>query len=245
MIKNFKTKFNNFFSFYENIERKSVIWILVVLFFWFNYIGVVIYPYIFRWVDFIFKTNFLKSGIAYNIFVFLSSLFWIFLILFFDKKWKLKWKFKLNYKIFITIIIGLYMAAFLEIIASYLVSMFRENTIPQNQKVIDVYKKTSQFGLFFLSVILAPIVEEFLFRFSIINIFSNIKNGSFLGIILSSLYFGYVHIDTALATGQWHELFWLIYYGGCGLVFAFAYYIHRNILVAILLHFLINLGSFI
>lgn len=97
----------------------------------------------------------------------------------------------------------------------------------------------SQFGLIAItSVILAPIVEELFFRGVIFRSFA--KYNVALAMVVSSLVFGFVHIYQALFAGDLTQLFYLIQYGGMGLVLAWVYVARRNIGAAIFVHLLNN-----
>jgi hypothetical protein len=80
-----------------------------------------------------------------------------------------------------------------------------------------------------LTVIVAPIVEEPVMRGLILG---RVFNNSYLGVILSSLLFGLLHMPTDI--GSW------IIYGGMGLVLAIVYHKTQKLEYTIAIHFINN-----
>lgn len=80
-----------------------------------------------------------------------------------------------------------------------------------------------------LTVIVAPIVEETVMRGLILG---RVFNNSYLGVILSSLLFGLLHMPTDI--GSW------IIYGGMGLVLAVIYHKTQKLEYTIAIHFINN-----
>lgn len=83
--------------------------------------------------------------------------------------------------------------------------------------------------LIVLTVIAAPIVEETVMRGLILG---RTFNNSYLGVILSSLLFGSLHMPTDI--GSW------IIYGGMGLVLAVVYHKTQKLEYTIAIHFINN-----
>ena len=83
--------------------------------------------------------------------------------------------------------------------------------------------------LIVLTAIAAPIVEETVMRGLILG---RLFNNSYLGVILSSLLFGLLHIPTNI--GSW------IIYGGMGLVLAVVYHKTQKLEYTIAIHFINN-----
>ncbi len=225
----------------QKLELRSGFWLFAMLFIWFGWIGAYTTHRLFLIIDQTFNTAFARSGLWLNLGVFgLTSLF-ISIVLFFDKYWK--WDFKFDYqRAIMTIVIGYFCIILLSIFTNYLMSLFRENAIPTNQVGVNAIGRESKLGQIILTMFFAPFVEELLFRLGMIKVFSSSRFGLIFGLIISSLYFGFVHIDQALYAGNYIELIWLIYYGGAGLVFGLVYVYNKNIIPAILLHFLLNSG---
>ena len=83
--------------------------------------------------------------------------------------------------------------------------------------------------LIVLTAIAAPMVEETVMRGLILG---RVFNNSYLGVILSSLLFGLLHIPTNI--GSW------IIYGGMGLVLAVVYHKTQKLEYTIAIHFINN-----
>ena len=83
--------------------------------------------------------------------------------------------------------------------------------------------------LIVLTVIAAPIVEETVMRGLILG---RVFNNSYLGVIISSLLFGLLHMPTNI--GSW------VIYGGMGLVLAVVYHKTQKLEYTIAIHFINN-----
>jgi uncharacterized protein len=118
-------------------------------------------------------------------------------------------------------------------VANIIISFFVEGQ-PSNQEAIVKIFESSPMYVFFTAVIMAPLLEELVFRFSLRNIFG--KNWVF--IIISGLLFGFIHIMGA--TNFMEELVFLIPYSIPGFVFAYVLVKSDNIFVPIGLHFIHN-----
>ena len=95
----------------------------------------------------------------------------------------------------------------------------------------------------FQSVILAPILEELLFRGLV---FRSLRDKSkWLAIFASSFLFGFLHIYSALFAGDLSQLIYLFSYGGMGFAFSYAYEKRKTICVPILMHMINNLVAII
>jgi len=93
----------------------------------------------------------------------------------------------------------------------------------------------------FQSVILAPILEELLFRGLV---FRSLRDKSkWLAIFASSFLFGFLHIYSALFAGDLSQLIYLFSYGGMGFAFSYAYEKRKTICVPILMHMIILLDK--
>ncbi len=223
----------------QKLELKSGILLFAILVIWFDFLAGKASIWFFTSFDKIFNTQLSTSGFWLSFGVSFSSFIFVFLVLFFDKHWK--WKFKFDYKkALVTILIGYVMIISLSVLTRFLISLVRTEITSQNQAIVNIIGKESKIGQIILVMFFAPIVEESLFRLGAIKLFSASKYGLILGLIVSSLYFGYVHIDAALWSGNYTELLWLIYYGGTGLVFGLVYTYNKNLIPSICLHLLVN-----
>ncbi|MGL5640093.1 MAG: lysostaphin resistance A-like protein [Mycoplasmoidaceae bacterium] len=89
--------------------------------------------------------------------------------------------------------------------------------------------------MFFSIVIIAPLIEEFVFRSAIAEVASN----KWWAWPISTIFFAFVHISES---GDWINI---LIYIPMGLISGFSYYKFRNITFPILLHFGNNLVAFI
>lgn len=106
--------------------------------------------------------------------------------------------------------------------------------IAKNEEAVQNIIQTDPFYAFIATVLIAPFVEELIFRFSI----RKIINHDWLFIIVSGLFFGGMHI-----IGQadcWQDWLFILPYGIPGSVFAYAYVKSKNIFVPIILHAIHN-----
>ncbi|MFD1125837.1 CPBP family intramembrane glutamic endopeptidase [Lentilactobacillus raoultii] len=96
--------------------------------------------------------------------------------------------------------------------------------------------------MFIFGAILAPFLEELVFRKALIAAFKSVFNSTILSILLSSLLFGLAHWDwaeTALTSKA--ELMGLLLRFGMGVILSILYLKAKNIFVPIGIHMAINL----
>ncbi len=181
------------------------------------------------------------------------SLFFIFLILF--KEYFIE---QFNYlikhwrKIFLIIVLGFSSMLAAAAASTTIMEYFGVTETSENQEALNMLMEGSLFdkiSLFIFAVMLAPLVEELVFRKAIFGIF-DFKNPyekgklkyivhkvlvSGIAIFISSLVFGLIHVTTG-------DFVQIIYYSGLGVILGVFYIIgNKNIYVPIIVHFLINL----
>jgi membrane protease YdiL (CAAX protease family) len=106
---------------------------------------------------------------------------------------------------------------------------------PDNQSVVEDYLKISPLPMIISAVFLAPLKEEWLTRKLIIG--SIFKNHPVIGVIVSSLCFGLLHMIAGFS------FFGLLQYSLAGLLFGILYVRTKKIEVSIAAHFLNNFIS--
>ncbi|MBP0723761.1 CPBP family intramembrane metalloprotease [Bacillus sp. RG28] len=106
---------------------------------------------------------------------------------------------------------------------------------PNNQTVVEDYLKISPLPMIISAVFLAPLKEEWLTRKLIIG--SIFKNHPVIGVIVSSLCFGLLHMIAGFS------IFGLLQYSLAGLLFGILYVRTKKIEVSIAAHFLNNFIS--
>lgn len=108
-----------------------------------------------------------------------------------------------------------------------------------NQQLVETLLNGAPLLMMFQAVILAPIVEEVLYRGLIFRtVYSYNKNAAH---IISAFLFGFSHIYSALFAGDLTQIIHLIPYMTMGFAFSYAYEKRGNICAPIIMHMLNNL----
>lgn len=145
-------------------------------------------------------------------------------------------------KFFIKCLKYLGLILFVNLIVNVLLQMIGVESQAMNQVGIEQLSLSNPFLLFIIVVILAPFVEEIVFRYAIISLGTPSEK---VTLILSSLFFGFVHIASALTLGQFQELWFLLVYGGLGFILGLSYIKTKTIFTPIVVHAIYNLLGFI
>lgn len=195
-------------------------------------------------------------GINYNTFnykdytyfnVLIELILFVVVMLLYNKEFKKDYKiFKLNFKDNVIKIIS-YFALFMALkigtaLISSILSFALNFTLGESENQEAVMKLVSAEPLLMIinTCILAPFVEEGIFRLSIRKVFSN----KYLFILVSGLFFGMMHIfPTDLPTSL--ALIYSITYVAMGFYLAYIYTETENIWFVIFIHALNNLFSMI
>lgn len=120
------------------------------------------------------------------------------------------------------------------VFSNLVISLLNHGNIAGNEETIRELFKTNPIYIFFASVMIAPFVEELVFRQGIRNL---IKNDT-LFIIISGLVFGGLHVVGNINTMV--DWLYLIPYCNFGFVFAYTLVKSKNIFVPASLHFIHN-----
>lgn len=118
---------------------------------------------------------------------------------------------------------------------SNFIVIFITKDIAQNEQGVRELFATSPILTFILASLLAPMLEELIFRLSIYKVIGKYK---YLFIIISGLIFGSMHVLGNVTA--WTDLLYLIPYSIPGCVFAYTLVKSDNIFVPISLHFIHN-----
>lgn len=168
-------------------------------------------------------------SLFYNLFILLGVIFIYLKIIVKDfKEFKENLKYYVNnYCKYWILVIGLML------ISNIIVSSISNITTPTNQEYI--IKLLEKYPIYTLisTIIIAPILEELIFRLSFRKIFKN----DLLFILLSGLVFGILHLSVAKTLS---ELLYIIPYSIPGFIFAYTLKKSNNILVPISLHMFHN-----
>ena len=123
----------------------------------------------------------------------------------------------------------------LMILSNSIITMFTTTMTSENQQtIIDTLGKAPIYTLI-VTVFVAPILEELVFRISFRKIFAHTN---FLFIFFSGLFFGGLHVIGTLENLV--DLLFIIPYSIPGFIFAYLYTKTKNICVPIMLHLLHN-----
>ncbi|NLC97109.1 MAG: CPBP family intramembrane metalloprotease [Erysipelotrichaceae bacterium] len=108
----------------------------------------------------------------------------------------------------------------------------------ENQQALEQLISNTPYSYIFMAIIVAPILEEFIFRGTI---FRNIyKKNKYLAYIISTLLFGLLHVMSSILSGNWINAISIISYLNIGYFFAKFYDKHKSIYASVLLHFINN-----
>ena len=115
-----------------------------------------------------------------------------------------------------------------------IITLINKAEISNNQEAINDMFKRLPIYTYILSVFLAPIIEELVFRFCFMKIFNN----KYLYMILSGIIFGLFHIIGSFESA--YDFLFLVPYSIPGLIFAYILYDSKNIFNTMWLHFVHN-----
>ena len=115
-----------------------------------------------------------------------------------------------------------------------IITLINKSEISNNQEAINDMFERLPIYTYILSVFLAPIIEELVFRFCFMKIFNN----KYLYMILSGVIFGLFHIIGSFESA--YDFLFLVPYSIPGLIFAYILYDSKNIFNTIWLHFVHN-----
>lgn len=153
---------------------------------------------------------------------------------------KILMTFKENYLLLMVVLIFA-LLVFYELIARFdiidgLINPKKETSINQSSLESIASSTTGKIVLFFGTVLIIPFLEELATRHS----FFALSNNRWLGLVFSTLYFAYMHVDNG---GDFNKIF--SYFPG-GLSFSLIFVISReNILYPTILHTVTNLIAYI
>ena len=123
----------------------------------------------------------------------------------------------------------------LMILSNAIITMFTTTITSENQQTIIDTLKQAPIYTFILTVFVAPILEELVFRLSFRKIF---KYTNVLFILFSGLFFGGMHVLGTLNNPI--DLLFIIPYSIPGFIFAYIYSKSKNICIPMSLHFIHN-----
>lgn len=128
---------------------------------------------------------------------------------------------------------------FVNFVLSLLVSLIFHTNGSMNQQSIESQSHLYPALLMFVTCVFAPIVEECVFRGSLLEYFQY-RNWNKSGLIISSLIFGFIHVMDTLLIGGISELGYWFVYTMIGIVLGRSYQRSQSLIVCILIHALNN-----
>lgn len=126
--------------------------------------------------------------------------------------------------------VGLILMALFNTIINY----FSPNNLANNEEAIRGYISASPYIMFINTAIMAPLVEELVFRKSFRVMFKN----KFAFILISGLVFGALHVIFSIENA--YDYLYLLPYCSLGLAFSYMYYKTDNIWCPITMHAIHN-----
>lgn len=120
------------------------------------------------------------------------------------------------------------------VLSNLFITMIMPNTIAGNEQAVRSNFSKAPIYTFLSAVVIAPFIEECVFRLGFRKIFKT----KWLFIVLSGFVFGSLHVFGSLTS--WFDLLYLIPYCAPGFVFAYVLTKSDNIFVPIGLHFIHN-----
>lgn len=155
---------------------------------------------------------------------------------------KEQWKqFRRNKKIVSPVLMtvfSLYVAAIL--CTLFIVIPFQLST-SENQMNNELLFQYQPFNFVISALLLAPIVEEVIFRGCIFQPIS--KKSMWLGAFVSGFVFGLLHVVASLESASWMNLLYIVQYGLSGFILSIAYGSTNTIFTSIFAHALFNFMS--
>lgn len=220
-------------------ERK---WALLFLLPFYFFYGQFLFSFLFIALAWIFGFNISKASIdAYFNLIYLVFLAFVSLYIFKPyltkslQAMKGRWMKQLLY----ACTIGTVKFYVFNIVSSLLILLLVPNSSSANQDAIAGMTTTAPMVMAITTVVLAPFVEEMIFRVGLFQLFYT-KNRK-LAYLVSSLAFGFVHIVAGLSSGDLSQIFYLLPYGLLGYVLCDIYESRQSIFVPMIVHSMNNL----
>lgn len=120
------------------------------------------------------------------------------------------------------------------LISNFIITLLLNKGISANEEAVRSIFKVSPIYIYFSGVIIAPIMEEIIYRMSIKNIITN----KYLFVVVAGLLFGYAHLEGNIKNVS--DLLYLIPYSSLGIAFAYMYEKSKNIFTSVGFHFMHN-----
>lgn len=130
----------------------------------------------------------------------------------------------------------------LNVLFSYVMMLFDLPLSTLNQNTLIHLSKENKYLFLLMAAVLAPLLEEVVFRGVIFRFLRN-HTTFIISACITGFIFGFMHIFVAVLLGNYNELFYIILYGGIGMIFCFMYEYNKSIFACVYLHALYNFIS--
>lgn len=127
---------------------------------------------------------------------------------------------------------------------SIIVALLTNTSNSQNQEVVSQNAMISPIYSFLYTCILAPVMEETVFRAGIFP-FIRKRFGFLPAMIISSFAFGFIHVMSSLFSGNFMDFAYLLVYAGIGVILAYSYEKSGSVVVSVGIHAGNNLVAFL
>lgn len=154
----------------------------------------------------------------------------------------LKKELKINYKkLLLTFMFVIVFALLLNVISFSFVSFINDGNfvISDNQNGLNILMFQNIYLHHFMIILLAPFLEELVFRGAIFRGIRS-KYGFLCSSIISSILFGLIHVSTVFTSGNFIDIIYLFLYTGIGFLFCGTYEYNKSIWACVILHVLYN-----
>lgn len=216
----------------------------IIIFPWYLYFAPIIIKFILKLYTVYINNNLSEGSLNawFNLLIGLSSaiLLFIFFKDFILENWKI-FKQNLLENIIWVFTIGIFTAYLFSYLGEIVVNLLLPLDAGEatNQTLVTSLVSTNVLIMSFQAVVIAPIVEELLFRGLIFN---SIRQKSIVWAhVISAFLFGLLHVYSYILAGDMSEWIKLIPYMTVGLALSYAYEKRKNIMAPILLHGVKNL----
>lgn len=142
------------------------------------------------------------------------------------------------------LVIGILLLLLINIVLGFFIKLFFSLETSQNQAEINRIQDINPFIYVVTVAVLAPIVEEVVFRGVIFRMIRE-KKSFLLAAVVSGFAFGLIHVLTSILSGNFIDAVYLLLYGALGVVFAKAYEDTGSIYASIILHGVYNFIAFL
>lgn len=142
-----------------------------------------------------------------------------------------------------TIVIGFFILLFINVVLGTLITSLFSLETSENQKAVLSIQNINPLLYVVMVSVLAPIVEETVFRGVIFRSLRRTK-GFWFSALIAGFCFGFIHVFASLLTANFLDMIFLVQYAALGVVFAKSYEDTGSIYACIAMHGVYNFMGF-